>query len=461
MEALSPDEKDILNVVKKGIEDVRSVASLEQTNMELENNISSSEELLRSIGHGNKLSQITSVSNNHSTRTVEIKTFEDLLLEANKKHPKEVCFEDILSTQEIKDCSTRIEQLNIDFDGNHKLDKVDILIPVVAGIFSGALDCALGGFTKDAAGRNIPGTMSEFVCESFNRVLTPDRIIKLENISKVPYDALNHDNKGNIIVREIVDGLSPVFHHLASLGHDPILGFIFGVCDILNGTVTTLDFKGKVVIQAAEGFSDRKAQDMFQAIATVFLHLLSDVNGSSSAKNGGMGLPVPFMALFNKMQFEKIGDNDTISDLVKSMFYQGYDFRHFCSMSIPVMITEVVVRVAYFAKRLYEGHSFEESIPVGNHINKPRLSTMLFTAHSASTAINAGKVAFKKNPLDINYAQWLAFANYSLRQFKWTMIEKPNLRHRYVMDAIDEQWKSLYDDLDDLWCEYSSGGGTV
>jgi hypothetical protein len=101
------------------------------------------------------------------------------------------------------------------------------------------------------------------------------------------------------------------------------------------------------------------------------------------------------MALFNKLQFGKVGDNDTIADLVKSMFYEGYDFRHFCSMSIPVMITEVIVRVSYFAKRMHEGHSFAESIPVGlNHEKRPKLGTMLFIAHSASTAINAGKVAF-------------------------------------------------------------------
>ncbi|NLB80283.1 MAG: hypothetical protein GX800_01380, partial [Clostridiaceae bacterium] len=285
---------------------------------------------------------------------------------------------------------------------------------------------------------------------------------KLEDLAKVPYDALNYGNKGNVIVEEIVDGLSPIFHHQVSLGHDPILGFIFGVFDMLRGTVTTLDFKGRFLMQAAEGFNERKAQNIFQAIATVFLHMLSDVNGSSAAKNDGMGLPVPFMAMFNKIQFGKVGDNDTISELVKSMFYQGYDFRHFCSMSLPVMITEVIVRVSYFAKRMHEGHAFAESVPVGlNHKKRPKLGTMLFIAHSASTAINAGKVAFTDNPMNINYPQWLSFARYSVKQLKWVLSEKPDGRHKYVMDIVNGQWDSLYSDLDNLWDEFSDGSAVV
>ena len=39
------------------------------------------------------------------------------------------------------------------------------------------------------------------------------------------------------------------------------------------------------------------------------------------------------------------------------MYYEGYDFIHFCSLSIPVMITEVIVRLGYALKRIKEGNS--------------------------------------------------------------------------------------------------------
>lgn len=458
MALLSNGEKDILKVVKYGISETDSIPSLQPANNQLDQNIASSEALLSSVGYRSELSGTVIKTTQSVHRAVEVRSFDELLSDANKRYPNEISFGDILSAQEIAEHIAYIAQLNEEFNTIHRLDNLDIIVPAVAGVLGGAIDCVVGGFIKSADGRNIPGTMTDLVRKLFDNALPPEKIQKLEEYAKVPYDALNYDNKGNVIVEEIVDGLSPLFHHQVSLGHDPILGFIFGVFDILRGTLTTLDFKGEFLVQAADGYSNRKAQNLFKSIATVFLHMLSDVNGSSSAKNCGMGLPVPFMALFNKLQFGKVGDNDTVSELVKSMFYQGYDFRHFCSMSIPVMITEVVVRVSYFAKRLHEGYTFNEAIPVGiSHTQKPKLGTMLFIAHSASTTINAGKVAFTENPLSINYAQWLAFAKYSVKQLKWVLDDKPNLRYKYVTGILNEQWDSLYDDLSDLWDEFTEG----
>ncbi|MDE2795898.1 MAG: hypothetical protein OXL34_13845 [Gemmatimonadota bacterium] len=46
-----------------------------------------------------------------------------------------------------------------------------------------------------------------------------------EKWAKVPYDVVSPK-----------DGLTPNVHRLASLGHDPLLGLVFGVGDILSGT---------------------------------------------------------------------------------------------------------------------------------------------------------------------------------------------------------------------------------
>ena len=57
----------------------------------------------------------------------------------------------------------------------------------------------------------------------------------LERAAKVLYDL----SMGNA-----VDGLSPKVHRLMSLGHDPILAFIFGTIDIMSGTGTYIDKHG-------------------------------------------------------------------------------------------------------------------------------------------------------------------------------------------------------------------------
>ncbi|MDR1953723.1 MAG: hypothetical protein LBQ21_04510 [Clostridiales Family XIII bacterium] len=447
----SQNEKDILKVIKNGISEVENSPSLQPTNYQLDDSIASSESLLRSIGYESKLAEVIVEPLQNEHRIITVRSFEELLLDANEKIPGDVNFSDILSQQEIAQNTAYIEQLNEEFNAVHRLDKVDVLIPAIAGILGGAVDCVFSGFVKAESGKNIPGTLSDNVQKLFDKALPPDKIKELEKLAKTTYDA--QDNRNTTIY---IDTLSTDFHRFLELGHDPILGFVFGVLDMLRGTMTTIDYKGKFVVQLMENYSDRKAANLFEAISTVFVHMLSDVNTPA-------GLPVPFMALFNTLQLGSIGEEKlNIAEMVKSMYGQGYDFRHFCSMSIPVMITEVIVRVSYFVKRLHEGHSFADSVPVGtNHTKKPKLGTMLFIAHSASTAINAGKVAFTENPLNINYAQWLAFARCSVKQLQWVLRDKPNLRHKCVMDILNEQWDVLYEGVDELWDNFTEGSTIV
>ena len=138
------------------------------------------------------------------------------------------------------------------------------------------------------------------------------------------------------------------------------------------------------------------------------------------------------------------------------MYYEGYDFIHFCSMSIPTMIIEVIIRLGYGIKRIKEGNSIKNSIPFSLSREKhPKLSTMLFIGHSAATAVNAGKVYFTKNPMAINYPQWVAFAKYSYKQLKWVLLEKPELRDAYVRGIIAEELNEVYAEIDKSFAEMS------
>lgn len=434
-------EQDFLKVIKNEASYVSSTPSLATTKETLDKSILESEAVLRSLGRSGDLGRIEVVKEKHTPSALVIRSFDDLLQDAKDNYPNEIDFKDIFTEAELAANHNYILNLSAEFDAVHKLDTLEVIIPAVAGILGGAVDCFFGGFVRNDSGKSIPGSLSAYVEKIFNKALPAEKILELEKLAHVTYDATN-----NLNTEIFIDTLSPHFHRLLQIGHDPILGFIFGVIDMLRGTMTTIDYKGKFVVQIMECYSDRKAADFFEAIAKVFLHMLSDANTPA-------GLPAPFMALFSKFQFGHIGAEDlNIAELVKSMYGQGYDFRHFCSMSIPVMITEVIVRVSYFAKRLSEGHSFLEAIPFGlDHQKKPKLATMLFIAHSASTAINAGKIVFTNNPMNINYPQWISFARYSVKQLKWALCDKPALREKYVADAIDCRWNELSASIDSLW----------
>jgi len=434
------EERDILKVLKNEINCVKSMPSLKHVWEEIEANIATSEALLRSLGHEKHLENMVVERQPMVKKKIIVRSWDDLVKDANEQIPGDVTFEDLFSPEELDANRAFIQKLHDEFNIIHAFDTIDISIPFIAGVIGGIVDLCFGGFVKTTSGKNVPGLLSAYFRDRFNTVLPPDKIVELEKLAKVTFDA--QDNRHTTID---VDGLSTRYHRLHQVGHDPFFGFIFGVSDMLRMTMTTIDNNGKRVVQPMAVYNDRQATNLFEAIAKVFLHMLSDVNTP-------MGLPVPAMTLLNTLQIGSIGEeNFNVAELVKSMYGRGYDFRHFCSMSVSTMIVEIIVRVLYFVKRLSEGRTFDEAIPFGTRSEKPKLDTMLFIAHSASTAINLGKVALTRNPLNINYVQWLAFAKYSIGQLIWVCREKPKLREQYISGVLDNEWSALSESIDELW----------
>lgn len=338
--------------------------------------------------------------------------------------------EGLLTEEELAAAGERVRILNEEYNALHRLDRVDIAISVSAGTLSSFVDILLVGIPERTPDGLRGRPLENYVRDWFLERFPPKEMERFARdvSSKVPYDAPYNTGFTN----EYVEGLWPTMHRLYSLGHDPLLGFVVGTLDILRGRMTTIDKFGKILSQEIPRYAGREEATVFAALCKQLIHFKSDVTTS-------MGLPAPFMGLFNLMQFGSVGEEEqTIAEIVQGMYYEGYDFQHFCAQSVPVMLTEVVVRLGYFLKRVAEGHGVKESIPVtADRERRPKLGTMLFTAHSLATAVNAGRVAFTKDPMAINYPQWLFFAYRSFAQAKWAMIEKPLKRHEYVMQALE------------------------
>lgn len=380
-------------------------------------------------------------------RVVVVRPWNEILEEADKFVVGECEIESIFTEEELQQNKEAIRLMNEEFNQIHHLDKVDVAIGALAGMVGAAVDILMVGIPEKTPEGLKAGPLSNYIRDYFDRKFPEEEMQKLANSkeSKVPFDA--QDNRHTTIR---VEGLSAYYHRLLQLGHDPVLGFVFGVADILTGRMTTIDKTGKVVSQVMENYADRKETEIFRALAKQIAHFKSDVTTS-------MGLPTPFMSMFNLLQFGNIGEYDqTIAEIVQGMYYEGYDFIHFCSMSVPAMLVEVIVRIGYAFKRINEGHTIKDSIPVAlNREKHPKLATMLFLGHSAATAVNAGKVAFTENPMAINYAQWIAFTKYSYSQLKWAIIERPAMKDAYVTGKIYEELKEVFDEVDNTFEEYT------
>lgn len=436
----SDSEQSINKVLKHQEETLKQIKNIDKN--KLEDTISKSEELLNDMGYAINEKDIIYEKKKY---TVVVPTWNEMCKEASRQINDSVEIYDLFTAEELKSNEKAIKKLNSEFATLYKLDNMELTISVLAGLIASVIDILLIGIPQKTSDGLKAGKLSDYVRKWFDKEFPEAEMEKLANskVSKVPYDAQDNRN-----TRIEVKGLSTYYHRLLTLGHDPFLGLIFGVLDILNGTMTSIDKNGNFVSQIMENYQDRKESDVFKAIGKQIMHFKSDVTTA-------MGLPAPFMSVFNLLQIGGKGQEEqTIAEIVQGMYYEGYDFIHFCSSSIPTMLIEVIVRMFYAIKKIHDGYSLKDSIPFSlNREKHPKLSTMLFIAHSIACSINAGKVYFKKNPLAINYPEWITFAKYSYKQLRWTILKKPKIREAYINNKLYDSLQDVYDEIDKTYKE--------
>ena len=420
--------------------------NIDDSQKNIEESILKSEAILKK--YGKKVNQINSIKPQRQNICLpKLRSWNVIVTEAETKIDSPALMTDLLSPDEIELVEQKISLLRGEFNEIHKLDKLDWTICGVAGILAALVDIFLiqmpahRGFLGSKASDG--GPLANWIKQKINNTLSPEEITQLEKENWVPYDPST--SKG---LFSKIEGLGPTTHRYQSLGHDPILGFIIGVRDILNKTFTAIDKNGNLIIQEVDiKDSSIIGMNLFEALGRVLGHLQSDIATPS-------GLPVPLMPLFQFLQFGNIGKSGyTIGEISRIMYRNGYDFRHFLAMSISPLLIEVIVRLGYFGKRIYENNSFLDSIPFELPMSdrKPKLKTMLFSAHLVATAANAGKVTIGQNPLMINYSQWVAFFRYAIPQLKWVLLDKENKKFQYLQSRINQDWQDIDRNLEETW----------
>lgn len=444
---LTEHEQHIANVLKYQSQQLHEIDNrLDDSQKSIDSSILESEAILKK--YGKKVNQANFTKpQRHNSSSSELRSWDKIVAEAETKIDSPALITDLLAPDEIQLVEQKIYLLRGEFNEVYKLDKIDWAICGIAGILAALVDIFLiqmpahpgflGGKVSDG------GPLANWIKEKINNTLSPEEIRQLEKENWVPYDPST--SKG---LFSKIEGLGPTTHRYQSLGHDPILGFIFGVKDILHQTFTAIDKNGNLIIQGVDiKDSSIIGMNLFEALGRVLGHLQSDIATPS-------GLPVPLMPLFQFLQFGNIGKSGyTIGEISRIMYRSGYDFRHFLAMSISPLLIEVIVRLGYFAKRMSENNSFLDSIPFDLPMSerKPKLKTMLFSAHLVATAANAGKVTITQNPLMINYSQWIAFFRYLIPQLKWVLVDKENKRFQYLQSRINQDWQDIDRALEETW----------
>ena len=209
-----------------------------------------------------------------------------------------------------------------------------------------------------------------------------------EEWAEVPYDVVSPKL-----------GLTPNVHRLASLGHDPLLGLVFGVGDILSGTCTFIDKSGgwRVIDHPGHG----GARNPLEALVRVVVHGFSDVFTAQ-------GLPPPFMAPFQHagassgITLREGGDPVAVRDVARYMYANGYDLRHFMTAAISPAIAEIIL-CAYHGVRTLADGSGQRGAGQPGLPERLRREQMLALTHGLLAAANVLKTGlYGWNPMAIN-----------------------------------------------------------
>ena len=254
-----------------------------------------------------------------------------------------------------------------------------------------------------------------------------------ENVCQVPYDQS---------INPSIQGFNPRSHRLFSLSHDPLFGLIFGTLDILNGSMTTFDANGN--LQIVKTFDVTFNDEVFAPLLWLG-HIISDMCTQ-------MGVPITGWAFLQLLQFGSLGaNNKTIADISRWMYLNGYDLRHFLTMSIPVAVIEVVVRGYHYLSSLetpeqlkYSLHRSIVSKELAQIQSNLKLHKMLFLSHAIAASGNALKVfTYSGNPLAINLPQWLLFFKESVRIVQAINRDKIPEKIMRNRKKINKEWEEI------------------
>lgn len=233
--------------------------------------------------------------------------WDDLVEEANAEIDYDVDFEDLLTSEEFENAYKHMDEIDKAFEKKTGLKKQDFAFLNVAIALQCARQYILDPWLKAnrvAAGKDDEKGRKNNTQPGWYYVPT-DKILT----NKVPFDAQRYAN--NASIQGFLKGGD---HRLMTLGHDPILGWIFGTANIMTSTLTRTDLasahikcvnnENEIFLLAStlkifEAVFERVSQEgmdgkiaLAYAIVREAIHLRSDINTKRS-------LPLPVVGIIS------------------------------------------------------------------------------------------------------------------------------------------------------------------
>lgn len=463
----SDDEMDINKVLKMNQDKSTSLLgdpNLKATRNKADGNIDSSLELLRSLGKDKEILKLsTEIAERGHDRPLEhrpqLESWEEIVAQANLHEPNPVVLEDIMTESEIKGAFDELDEINKQFSRKTSIvNRTDLsflaigialqvtkslVFPYMAEKFDYG-KCFDPAERLDHNDKSIEKAHKKANDKFRDKYVEKHGTGHWINIlyQTVPYDITQGSKALGI-------SMGGKYHRMYTLGHDPILGWVFGTANILTDCITFNNFhtnrisrvdpvtgSKKMVITPKVVFMGQMFKECYDEVRADFLNLpaalFAQAQHLKSDEFTKLGLPVPLLSSFNEEFASKLySENYDALCFARDAKIVGASFVVSKLFDIIISLTHGLFRKEDEDKELYEVRT-RKILLISNSIA------------STSTIINT---AITKNPKNLDIGSLLNTVTHLFSDIRF--ISK--IKKEFINNEISDRLKKEIAEIDALY----------
>jgi len=313
------------------------------------------------------------------------------------------------------------------------LSAIDVCVSIIAGAVASVIDILLVGTPEVVkiyrGGENFDGSKLTSILRKIGN--GDDKISEILewfcDKCKVPYDIS--------AVKKVV---TPNNHRLRNFAHDPLLGVLFAITDILMGTATFVDNDGKLRIIVNP--KDYPITQKYLALFYYIGHLISDVCTTR-------GLPIPGMFLTQFFTAEIFSD-ESLASIVEQMYKDGYDLRHLTSMSTPVAVKNLIIEIYIRLQKNNVALSTQTIVARELQLQKSKEYKYRLVLISDAVCCSGNIIKFFVPPTAgsitaLNLPEWCSLIKHTVNELRYQLRDKSVEKVISNRDTIEANWINL------------------
>lgn len=442
------------NLSSKLSKDIQATGSM------LNQDIAEAEALLHSLGMSvpkREMSRNTTSSDATREKDLSEETplhaWDELVAEASSAVPDKVELEDILTEEEFQHAYTHLHEIEDEFDKKTSLNSTDKkLLAVATGLLT--IKTLITPIVIDKFGYGSPFDPSQRTKHNDPSIRQEHRRANdsfKEDVSKfhrngywmnILYQSVPFDT--TVGSRDMGLRMEGGYHRLHTLGHDPILGWIFGTANILTDTITFDNLatyrvarKPKLMITPQSVSLPDLFLECFEVIKSDGLNLpaalFSEAQHLKSDEYTKAGLPIPLLSTFSP---------DLAGELYKNQYDQLCFTRDLKLVGMSIAISILFNMIFSFVHGLFYDGAREK-----RKLYEVRTRKILLIANSIASGSSILHAYITKNPKKLDIGQLLVTASRLFMDIRFIA----RIKEEYISQEQDKEFLRA---LKDLGVEY-------